>query len=207
MNKSIPATTLFLDIGGVMLSNGWGHESRKSAADVFNLDFNDMNDRHHVIQVTYEEGKITLSEYLKRVVFYRKRSFTIDQFRDFMFSQSTPRIEMIKYIKQLKDKNNLKIAVVNNEGRELNEHRIMKFKLNQFVDFFISSCFVHFRKPDADIFRIALDIAQVPVQHVVYIEDMQMFVDVAKDLGIRGIHHKNYLSTSDELALMGLKSG
>ncbi len=189
MNKSIPVTTLFLDIGGVMLSNGWGHESRRSAADVFNLDFDEMDERHHVIQITYEEGKITLTEYLKRVVFYQKRSFTVNQFRDFMFAQSSPNLEMIKYIKQLKDKYNLKIAVVNNEGRELNEHRIKKFKLNQFVDFFISSCFVHFRKPDADIFRIALDIAQVPVQHVVYIEDMQMFVDVASDLGIRSIHH------------------
>jgi len=204
-DKSIPVTTLFLDIGGVMLSNGWGHESRRSAADVFNLDFNDMDERHHVIQITYEEGKITLNEYLKRVVFYQKRSFTIDQFRDFMFSQSTPNIEMIEYIRQLKDQYNLKIAVVNNEGRELNEHRIKKFKLNQFVDFFISSCFVHFRKPDADIFRIALDIAQVPVQHVVYIEDMQMFVDVASDLGIRSIHHIDYKSTRSELSLLGLK--
>jgi putative hydrolase of the HAD superfamily len=205
MHDSIRITTLFLDIGGVMLSNGWGHESRRSAADVFNLNFNDMDVRHHVIQVTYEEGKITLNEYLKRVVFYQKRSFTIDQFRDFMFSQSTPNIGMIAYIRQLKDKYNLKIAVVNNEGRELNEHRIKKFKLNQFVDFFISSCFVHFRKPDADIFRIALDIAQVQTQRVVYIEDMQMFVDVASDLGIKSIHHTNYDSTCGEMSLLGLK--
>ena len=205
MNKSIPVTTLFLDIGGVMLSNGWGHVSRRSAAHVFNLDFDEMDERHHVIQITYEEGKITLNEYLKRVVFYQKRSFTIDQFREFMFSQSTPNIEMIEYIQRLKEKYDLKIAVVNNEGRELNEHRIKKFKLNQFVDFFISSCFVHFRKPDADIFRIALDIAQVPVQHVVYIEDMQMFVDVASDLGIRSIHHIDYKSTRSELSLLGLK--
>jgi putative hydrolase of the HAD superfamily len=207
MDKKNQVTTLFLDIGGVMLSNGWGHESRRSAADLFNLDFDDMDERHHVIQITYEEGKITLNEYLKRVVFYRKRSFTVDKFRDFMFSQSTPNLDMIEYIRKLKDQYNLKIAVVNNEGRELNEHRIKKFKLNQFVDFFISSCFVHFRKPDADIFRIALDIAQVPVQHVVYIEDMQMFVDVASDLGIRSIHHKNYLSTSAELDHLGLKNG
>ena len=205
MKKIIPVTTLFLDIGGVMLSNGWGHESRRSAADVFNLDFDELDERHHVIQITYEEGKITLNEYLKRVVFYQKRSFTVDQFRDFMFSQSTPNIAMIEYIRQLKGQNNLKIAVVNNEGRELNEHRIKKFKLNQFVDFFISSCFVHFRKPDADIFHIALDIAQVPVQHVVYIEDMQMFVDVASDLGIRSIHHNDYKSTRSELSLLGLK--
>jgi len=187
-----------------MLSNGWGHVSRRSAADVFNLDFDDLDERHHVIQITYEEGKITLNEYLKRVVFYTERSFTFDQFREFMFSQSTPDVEMIGYIRHLKDKYNLKIAVVNNEGRELNEHRIKKFKLDEFVDFFISSCFVHFRKPDADIFRIALDIAQVPVQHVVFIDNMQMFADVARDLGIRSIQHKNYLSTSAELALMGL---
>jgi putative hydrolase of the HAD superfamily len=205
MDKTIPVTTLFLDIGGVMLSNGWGHESRRLAADVFNLDFSDMDERHHLIQVTYEEGKLTLGEYLKRVVFYRKRSFTPAQFREFMFAQTTPDREMIEFIQKLKVQYRLKIVVVNNEGRELNEYRIKKFQLNQFVDFFISSCFVHFRKPDADIFRIALDIAQVTAEHVVYIEDIQMFVDIASESGIRSIRHKSYLSTSGELAAMGLK--
>jgi putative hydrolase of the HAD superfamily len=205
MDKTTPITTLFLDIGGVMLSNGWGHESRKLAANVFNLNFSDMDDRHHLTMVTLEEGKLTLNEYLKRVVFYQKRSFTPIQFREFMFTQSTPHIEMIELIRRLKEKYQLKIAVINNEGRELNEYRIEKFQLNQFVDFFISSCFVHFRKPDEDIFRIALDIAQVPAEQVLYIEDMQMFVDVARDLGIRSIQHKNYLSTSNVLADMGLK--
>jgi putative hydrolase of the HAD superfamily len=124
-----------------------------------------------------------------------------------MFDQSTPYTEMIEFIKKLKELNHLKIAVVNNEAREMNEHRINKFHLNDFVDFFISSCFVHFRKPDADIFRIALDISQVPAKNVVYIEDTQMFTDVARDLGIRSIQHKNILSTSTELSLMGLKTG
>jgi putative hydrolase of the HAD superfamily len=205
MDKTIPVTTLFLDVGGVLLSNGWGHESRRLAADVFNLDFSDMDERHHLIQVTYEEGKLTLGEYLKRVVFYRKRSFTPAQFREFMFAQTTPDREMIEFIQKLKVQYRLKIVVVNNEGRELNEYRIKKFQLNQFVDFFISSCFVHFRKPDADIFRIALDIAQVTAEHVVYIEDIQMFVDIASESGIRSIRHKSYLSTSGELAAMGLK--
>jgi putative hydrolase of the HAD superfamily len=207
MDKTTAITTLFLDIGGVMLSNGWGHESRKLAADFFNLNFSDMDDRHHLTMVTLEEGKLTLNEYLKRVVFYQKRSFTPVQFREFMFSQSTPHIEMIELIQQLKEKYQLKIAVVNNEGRELNEYRIKKFQLNQFVDFFISSCFVHFRKPDEDIFRVALDIAQVPAEQVLYIEDMQMFVNIARDLGIRSIQHKSYLSTSKVLADMGLKIG
>jgi putative hydrolase of the HAD superfamily len=205
MDKSIPVTTLFLDIGGVLLTNAWGHESRRKAAGVFNLNYKDIDDRHHLNQVTYEEGKLTLDEYLNRVVFYEKRSFTSEQFREFMFAQTAPFMEMIEFIRHLKEKYRLKIAVINNEGRELNEYRIKKFQLNRFVDFFISSCFVHLRKPDADIFRVATDIAQVPAEHIVYIEDLQMFVDVARDLGIRSIQHKNYLSTSTELASMGLE--
>jgi putative hydrolase of the HAD superfamily len=197
MKPSTEITTLFLDIGGVLLSNGWGHESRKLAAETFNLNYSDMQYRHHLIMTAHEDGKLTLGEYLNRVVFYKKREFTVDKFREFMFSQSTPYIEMIEFIRKLKEKYQLKIAVINNEGRELNEYRIKKFQLNQFVDFFISSCVVHFRKPDADIYRVALDIAQVPAEHAVYIEDIQMFVDVAGDLGIHGIRHKNYLSTSE----------
>jgi putative hydrolase of the HAD superfamily len=204
MNKSIPITTLFLDIGGVMLSNGWGHVSRKLADETFHLNYDDMQSRHKLTMVTYELGKLTLAEYLKRVVFYEKRDFTLDQFRDFMFTQTTPHTDMIGFIKQLKEKYNLKIAVINNEGRELNDYRIKKFQLNSFVDFFISSCFVHLRKPDADIFRLALDIAQVKAEHAVYIEDLQLFVDVAMDLGIRSIRYKNYLSTKNALAEMGL---
>jgi len=205
MNKIIPVTTLFLDIGGVMLSNGWGHDSRRLAAEKFNLNLSELEERHHLTFVTYEEGKLTMKEYLNRVVFYQKRTFTPDQFKEFMFNQSTPFKEMIEFILKLKEQNRLKIAVVNNEARELNEHRIKKFKLNQFVDFYISSCFVHFRKPDADIFRIALDIAQVPTEHVVYIENTGMFVDIARDLGIRSILHTDYKSTRSELSLLGLK--
>jgi len=204
MDNSIRVTTLFLDVGGVMLSNGWGHESRKLAAETFHLNYDDMQSRHKLTMVTYEEGKLSLDEYLKRIVFYEKRDFTTDQFRDFMFTQTTPYTDMIGFIQKLKVQYKLKIAVINNEGRELNEYRIKKFQLTHFVDFFISSCFVHLRKPDADIFRLALDISQVKADHAVYIEDLQMFVDVARDIGIRSIQHKNYLSTTEALAEMGL---
>jgi putative hydrolase of the HAD superfamily len=121
-----------------------------------------------------------------------------------MFAQSVAYPEMITLVRELKAKYGLKIAVVNNEGRELNEHRIRQFKLNEFVDFFISSCFVHFRKPDADIWKVALDIAQVPLEQVVYIDDRPMFVQVAEGLGFRGIAHKNYEQTKAALAAMGL---
>ena len=75
------------------------------------------------------------------------------------------------------------------------------------IDFFISSCFVHYRKPDEDMYRIALDIAQVSPEQVVYIDDRAMFVEVAQGLKIRGIIHTSYQTTSKALESFGLKIG
>ena len=207
MKKTIAITCVFLDIGGVLLTNGWDHQARKRAATNFKLELAEMEDRHHLTFDTYEEGKLTLEEYLGRTVFYEERPFTRDQFREFMFAQSQPYPEMIELAAQLKVRHGLKIAVVSNEGRELNAYRIGKFKLDGFVDFFISSCFVRLRKPDADIFRLALDIAQTPAEQVVYIENTPMFVQIAEGLGIRSILHTDYTSTCAKLASFGLQNG
>ena len=112
--------------------------------------------------------------------------------------------EMIELMRMLKARYKLKVAVVNNEGLELNQHRIQTFQLASFVDFFVSSCFAHVRKPDEDIFRMALDMAQVPPDEVAYLDDRLMFVQVAENLGIRGIHHTSYASTVKKLTALGL---
>jgi putative hydrolase of the HAD superfamily len=204
--KQAPITTcLFLDIGGVLLTDGWDHLSRERAATRFKLDWTEMEDRHRLTFETYEEGKLTLEEYLGRVVFYQERAFTRAQFRQFMFAQSKSYPEMIDMVARLKVRHGLKIAVVSNEARELNAHRIRKFKLGAFVDFFVSSCFVHIRKPDADIFRLALDIAQVPARQVVYVENTPMFVEIPEGLGIRSILHTDCRSTRARLATLGLQ--
>ena len=172
----------------------------------FKLELAEMEERHHLTFETYEDGKLTLDEYLGQVVFYQKRSFTRVQFRRFMFAQSNPHPEMIELVAQLKVRHGLKIAVVSNEGRELNAYRIRRFKLDRFVDSFISSSFVHIRKPDADIFRLALDIVQTPARQVVYIENTPMFVQIAEGLGIRSILHTEYRSTCAKLASLGLQN-
>ena len=199
-----PIKALFLDIGGVLLTNGWDRQMRKHAVETFKLEDSEVDKRHHLTFDTYEEGKLTLDEYLDRVIFYKPQAFTREEFKEYMFAQSTPYPEVIDLIKQYKDRYKLKIAVVSNEGRELTTYRIRKFKLGDFVDFFISSCFVHVRKPDLDIYRFALDVAQVDAAQVAYIEDRKLFLDVAQALGIWGIHHVGLESTKEALARLGL---
>jgi putative hydrolase of the HAD superfamily len=201
----MPITTLFLDVGGVLLTNGWDHQARKRAARNFKLDWAAMEERHHLTYEVHEAGKITLDEYLARVVFYQKRPFTPAQFRRFMFAQSKQCPGMIELIAELKARYGLKVAVVSNEAREVNAYRIRTFKLDRFVDTFISSCFVGLRKPDEEIFRMALDIVQAPARQIVYIENTPMFVEVAEGLGIRSILHTDYESTCATLASLGLK--
>jgi putative hydrolase of the HAD superfamily len=195
---------LFLDIGGVLLTNGWDGSMRKRAAETFALDHAEMDERHHLTFDTYEEGKLSLDEYLQRVVFYEQRPFTPDDFKQFMFAQSQPYPEMIELVKRLKARYNLKIATVSNEGRELTLYRLHHFGLTDFVDFFVSSCFVHYRKPDADIYRIALDIGQIEPDAIVYVDDRPLFVDIANSLGMHGLHHKDYATTKQAMAGWGL---
>jgi len=205
MKKKTSITTIFTDLGGVLLTNGWDRHSRQEAVSIFGLDSKEMEERHHLTFDTYEVGKLSLDEYLDRVVFYKKRKFSREEFSKFMYSKSKSYQSMIDLMKKLKKKYGLKIAVVNNEGRELNDYRIKKFKLGEFVDFFISSSFVHFRKPDVDIFKLALDVAQVPVRNIVYLDDRALFVQVAEGLGIRGIVHTDYDSTIEKLKALGLE--
>jgi putative hydrolase of the HAD superfamily len=204
MRKNERITTLFLDIGGVLLTDGWNLDFRARAAEVFDLDPAELENLHHQAFDTFELGKLTLDDYLGRVVFHRPRDFTCEQFKKFMFAQSKPYPQMLALVGQLKAKYGLRIFVVSNEGRELNEHRIRAFKLAGLVDAFVSSCYVHLRKPDPDIFRLALDLAQTPAKQVVYIENTAMFVRVAEGLRIPSILHKDFFCTQAELALFGL---
>ncbi len=141
--RRAPVTCLFVDIGGVLLSNGWDHLARKRAAKHFKLGWTEMDKRHRLNFEVHEEGKLSFQDYLSRVVFYEKRSFTRRHFRSFMCAQSRGYSNMIELVSGLKKRYGLKIAVVSNESRELNAHRIAEFKLDSFVDTFISSCYVH----------------------------------------------------------------
>lgn len=197
-------TTLFQDIGGILLTNGWDRDARSRAAARFRLEIEELNRLHNLTFGTYEEGKISLEEYLKRVVFYRPRPFSLEEFRSFLFAQSRPYPEMIELVRNLKRRHGLKIIAVSNEGRELTSYRNEKFGLPGIIDFFVSSCYVHLRKPDEEIYRMALDMAQVPLDQVIYVENTPMFAAVAENLGIKTILHVDHPSTKSALEAFGL---
>jgi putative hydrolase of the HAD superfamily len=207
METAISIKVLFVDIGGVLLTDGWGREFRARAAREFGLDSDEMEERHHQAFEAYEVDAIGLDQYLDLVVFHRERSFTMARFREYMFAESRPIPRMIGLVKRLKAEHGLKVVALSNEGRELNEHRIRTFQLDEVVDFFVSSCYVGLRKPDPKIFRLALDTCRIPAENVAYLENTPMFVEIAKGMGIHGILHVDFDSTRLALASLGLPTG
>jgi len=193
-------TTLFVDVGGVLLTNAWGHTARLRAAKQFDLDGGMLDRRHYAVFTAYEEGKLTLDEYLDRAVFYEDRSFSRKDFQEYMFSQSEANPQMIELVRGVKERHGLKVVAISNVGWELATHRIEKFALKSFIDLFVFSCFVRCRKPEVDIYYMAMDIAQVRPETVVYIEEQPMFVEVAKGLGIHAFQHLSEKFTRQFLA-------
>lgn len=204
MKRASGTSVLFLDIGGLILTNGWDRAMRRRAAETFGLEFDEMNERHNLTFDTYERGLLSLDEYLQRVVFHHERSFTPEQFKTFMFEQSQLLHGNLEVLREIANAHGLQVAAISNEGRELALHRIRKFHLTEFMDFFIISSFTRFRKPDEDIFRLALDIAQVHPEQAIYIDDRLLFVEVAQGLGIRSIYHEDLESTCNALEEFGL---
>ena len=195
---------LFSDIGGVLGTNGWDTGVREGICNHFQLDRNEILGRHRLMFDSYERGHLTFEEYLNRVFFASPRSFTLEQVRDFAYAQSVAWPENIAFLARVKQANALKLALISNEGEGITEHRVGKFKLRELADCMVISHFVHLRKPDPEIWQLALDLFQVTPSESIYIDDRPLFADCARDLGFTSICYASLPQLSVELSALGL---
>ncbi|HTT18584.1 MAG TPA: HAD family phosphatase [Candidatus Sulfotelmatobacter sp.] len=186
---------LFWDVGGVLLTNAWDHTQRSQALKHFELDEEEFRDRHEMVVSSFERGKITLNEYLDRTVFYRQRAFTREAFTEYMYSLSQPFPEVLRFAQSLSDSGKYLMGTINNESRELNYYRMEKFGLCKIFRLFFSSCFVGLRKPEDGIYRLALEITQIPAEECCFIDDRALNLECAAKLGMHTIE----MDSLDEL--------
>lgn len=197
-------TTLFWDIGGVILTNGWDRESRKDAAETFRFDWEEFEDRHDLSFPAFDSGQITLNEYLDRTLFYRARPFTREEFTAFMFAQSKEYPETRAILDKAASSGKYFIGAINNEPLELNQYRIEAFHLRRNFLVFFSSCYVRSRKPEETIFRVALEVTQRPPEQCVFIDDRQLNLENPRRLGMNTIHHQTAEQLRSELGKYGV---
>lgn len=197
-------TVLYTDIGGVLGTNGWDTPLRRRLCAHFGVAFEDIEARHHLTFDSYERGYLSLDDYLRYVFFQSPRKFTIAELRDYTFSQSTAWPENIAFFRRVKELNALKMGLISNEGQGITEHRVGKFGLRQLADFMVISHYVHMRKPDHEIWRLALNLGQAKPHEAIYVDDREMFANVAAELGFTAVHHISLESTRDRFRDLGL---
>jgi putative hydrolase of the HAD superfamily len=195
---------IFWDVGGVLLTNAWDHVERTEALNHFHLDEAEFHDRHEMEVSSFEQGKITLDEYLDRTVFYRPRTFSREDFKTYMFSLTKPFPEVLELARKLAESGNYLMGTINNESRELNLYRIEKNGLRNIFRVFVSSCFVGLRKPELEIYRMALEITQIPPKQCCFIDDRAPNLDPAAKLGIETIHMQSVDQLKKALSALGV---
>jgi putative hydrolase of the HAD superfamily len=206
VEERLAIRALFWDIGGVLLTNAWDRHEREQAVARFQLDAIDFQDRHEMLVSSFERGQISLDEYLKRTVFYRNRTFSLEEFKAYMFSRSQPKPDALEFARQLARRNDLLMASINNESKELNAYRIDQFGLREVFDLFISSCFVSMRKPEEGIYRLALDITQCGPEECCFIDDRPLNLDTAKVLGMHTIQMTGVEQLRKDLGKLGIET-
>jgi putative hydrolase of the HAD superfamily len=197
-------TAIFWDVGGVLLTNAWDRSQREAALEHFKLDKEEFADRHELVVSSFERGKIGLDEYLDRTVFYRTRPFRKDDFKNYMFTLSQPSEEVLSMSRTLAGSGKYLMGTINNESRELNLYRIEKFGMRSIFSLFVSSCFVGLRKPEPDIYRLALEITQKRPEECCFIDDRALNLEVAKRMGMHTIEMDDAAQLRSELQKLGV---
>ena len=198
---------IFWDVGGVLLTNAWDRQERRAALEHFHLDPEEFESRHAMLVSSFERGKITLEEYLDQTLFYHDRPFSREAFKDFMFSLSQPMPEVLALAQSLADSGKYLMGTLNNESRELNLYRIDKYGLKKIFRLYVSSCFVGFRKPEQGIYRLALEITQVPALQCCFIDDRPLNLESAAQLGIQTLQMRTLDQLRNDLEKIGVTAG
>lgn len=200
-------STIFWDIGGVILTNGWDTAARERAVEKFGLDRDDYGQRHAMAVPELETGRITLDEYLAQTVFCSKRDFTPRDFRDFMFEQSRPIDGTLDVLAGVADTGKYLVGTLNNESRELNEFRLEKFGLRRWFSVYVCSSYLGVMKPAPAIFRVALDLVQQNPASVLMIDDRPLNVEAAVRAGMQAIHFHDAAQLRAELSRLAVLQG
>jgi putative hydrolase of the HAD superfamily len=199
-------TTLFFDVGGVLLTNAWDTAARNRVVEALRLDHLDFHTRHGMVKTAFETGRLSLDSYVEKTVFYAERPFSREDFKALMFEQSQLLGETLEWVRKLAASGRFRLFTLNNESRELHEYRVRTFGLCSVFQASLASCYLGQVKPDEDLYRNALGIAGCNASQGIFVDDRAVNVETALKLGLRAIRFENLEQTRESLAAEGIRA-
>lgn len=198
-------THVFFDIGGVLATNGWDRNDRREAAAHFAIDLDDYTRRHDEFVAAFEEGRLTLDEYLDRTVFIKPRAFTPEDFEAFMYRQSKPFPDSLAVARALCASKSVRMCIASNESEELSRYRMRLFGLTEIFDTFLASCWVGVRKPAPNFFERCVEITAARAEQALFIDDRDENIAGAAAFGFKVILFQSAEQLRRALAAAGLE--
>jgi putative hydrolase of the HAD superfamily len=146
-----------------------------------------------------------MSEYLEATVFYEPRSFSEEEYIELMKAQSVPLPDnALAVLGEVSTSCNWLVGLLNNESRLLHEYRMDKYGIEDYLDIQLSSCYVGLRKPDADIYRRAIDILGRPADRILFIDDRANNTEAARAAGLQAIQFQGEEKLRQDLKAIGI---
>ena len=117
------------------------------------------------------------------------RTVPMHDFAERYFAQLRPNDEMIAFLGELKVERGLRLAMLTNNVREWEPRwRAMIPAIDETFEVIVDSAFVGMRKPDREIYALTLDRLGLPADACVFIDDIEINCDAARELGIHAVH-------------------
>lgn len=199
--------TIFWDIGGVLLTNGWDINQRARVLTALGVDLPAYEAVHEDVNYYWERGLISAQDFFEQTVLETnpQLNLSFDHLWQLVCAESKVlHQECFDILAALKRADRYHLATLNNESRELNRHRLNAFHLRRFFDYFICSGYVHEMKPLPDIYRAAIDISGFAPETALFIDDKQENCAAARALDMQAIHFESPAQLRASLIQLGI---
>jgi putative hydrolase of the HAD superfamily len=196
--------TLFFDLGNTLID----FSDEKMWKQLSNVSQTPSNVLKNIISKNhlwkdYEIGQISTDEFIEKIRFFTKTSFSNE---DFIFAASnifSEKIEMVDLIKSLQQ-SGITLGIISNTCQIHIDFIKERYKLLEYFTHLILSYEVKMRKPDLQIYTHALTKLNTSPKLSLFIDDLKENIEGAEKLGIHSLHFKEPALLRKDLKKVGI---
>jgi len=131
----------------------------------------------------------------------------IESFGVLLFDALEPNPGMIDLIREVR-RDGLRTALLTNNVKEWEPAWRSMMPIDELFETVVDSAFVGCRKPDPPIYQLTLERVGLEPEQCIFIDDMEINVNAANELGIHGVHFRDTAQArADVHALLAANSG
>lgn len=181
---------IIFDCFGVIVGQGFEYTYRMAGGDP-------KHDRAFIEDMLGQANFGLISDDDFRSGMAEKLGVSVDEWRQAVRTAERADAGLLTYVKQLRA--NYKTAVLSNANKGVLERKIGRERLYDCFDVVVASAEVGMVKPDPRIYRHAAEQLDVEPAECVFIDDSQLFVDQARELGMQAILYQNFAQLRADL--------